>query len=121
MTAERNPDRRAAAAAPPRAAAEGRLPQAGPAERRRNPGALRRRVAKGERLEITDRGRPVALLLPTRAVAPVTPGMSPFERLVAEGRARMPVGHVIDLPPPEREVSTVASDAVIEAREERLP
>ena len=121
MTRERNPDRRAAAASHPRTAAEERIPQVGLAELRRNLGALLRRAEKGERLEITDRGRPVAPLLPTRAVAPVTPGMSPFERLVAEGRARMPVGHVLDLPPPEGEISTVASDAVIEAREERLP
>lgn len=78
-------------------------------------------MAKGERLEITDRGRLVALLLPTRAVAPVTPGMSPFERLVAEGRAGMPVGNVLDLAPPEGEISTVASDAVIATREDRLP
>ena len=94
----------------------------GLAELRRNLGAIPRRVAKGERLEITDRGRPVALLLPTRTVAPVTPGMSPFEQLLAEGRARMPVGNVLDLPPPEGEISTVAGDAVIEAREreERL-
>lgn len=118
MTRERNPKRRAAAAHP-RAAAEGRIPQVGLAELRRTPGALLRRVAKGERLEITDRGRPVALLLPTRAVAPVTPGMSPFERLVAEGRATMPVGDLLDLPLPDGEPDEDSMAALDEERADR--
>lgn len=91
-----------------------RTPQVGIRELRQNLSVFLRRIAQGERLEVTDRGRPVALLVPIR------PEMSSFERLVAEGRARMPVGHVLDLPPPEGEVSTVASDAVIAGREERL-
>lgn len=98
-----------------------RIPPVGPAELRRNRGALLRRAAKGERLEITDRGRPVAPLVPTRAVTPVTPGMTPFERLVAEGRAATPPGPVLPLPPPEGEISTMASDAVIAAPRGRLP
>lgn len=93
----------------------------GLAELRRNLGAIPRRVAKGERPEVTDRGRSVTLLVPPRAVAPVTPGMSPFERLVAEGRAATLSGPVLDLAPPEGEISTVASDAVIATREDRLP
>lgn len=41
--------------------------------------ALMRRVAEGETVEVTDRGRPVARLVPVRS--------SPWEQLVAEGRA----------------------------------
>lgn len=39
------------------------------------------RVARGEILEITDRGRPVARLVPVMALP------EPLEQLVAEGRA----------------------------------
>lgn len=91
-----------------------RTAQVGIRELRQNLSVYLRRITQGERLEVTDRGRPVAVLVPVRAE------MSSFERLVAEGRARMPVGHVLDLPPPEGEVSTVASDAVIAGREERF-
>lgn len=121
MTAKGKRSRRTAAVTRPETIDEVRTPQVGLAELRRNLGSLLRRVAKGERPEITDRGRPVALLVPTRRVGPISVEMATFEQLVAEGRARRPVGHVLDLPPPEGEVSTVASDAVIEAREERLP
>jgi prevent-host-death family protein len=38
-----------------------------------------RRVAQGESFEVTDRGRPVALLVPA-------PAGDPLERLIAEGR-----------------------------------
>ena len=38
------------------------------------------RVARGETLEVTDRGRPVALLTPVP--------QDPWERLIAEGKAR---------------------------------
>jgi prevent-host-death family protein len=42
------------------------------------------RVAGGETLEVTDRGRPVALLVPVRA--------DPWEDLVASGRVTPPDG-----------------------------
>ena len=48
-------------------------------ELKRRTHALIRRVAKGECVEVTDSGRPVARLVPVRS--------SPWEQLVAEGRA----------------------------------
>ncbi len=83
-------------------------------ELRQNLSVYLRRVDRGERFEVTERGRPVALLVPLAGQ------LSPLARLVAEGRARMPEGDVLDLPPPTGEPTTVASDAVIADREDRL-
>lgn len=83
-------------------------------ELRRNLGVYLRRVNTGERFEITVRGEMVALLVPVRD------DLTPLERLIAEGRAAPPAGDLLDLPPPEGEVSTVASGALLAAREERL-
>ena len=84
-------------------------------ELRQNLSVYLRRILAGERFEVTDRGTPVALLVPVRKE------MTPLERLVAEGRvAQPPVGDLLDLPSPEGEVSTVASEALLAAREERL-
>ncbi len=52
-----------------------------------------RRVQAGESFEVTDRGRPVALLVPV----PETTGI---EALIASGRARPPTGRLSDLGPP---------------------
>jgi prevent-host-death family protein len=46
---------------------------------RQHASAVLRRVAAGERLEITDRGRPVALIVPLSR-------SDPLEQLAAEGR-----------------------------------
>ncbi len=83
-------------------------------ELRQNLSVYVRRIRKGERFEVTDRGRPVGLLLP------LPEELSPLERLIAEGRATRPVGNLLDLPPPEGEVSTEASEALIADREDRL-
>jgi prevent-host-death family protein len=53
------------------------------------------RVAAGESFEVTDRGRPVALLVPV----PATEGL---EALISAGRARRGVGHLRELGPPLR-------------------
>lgn len=50
-------------------------------ELRQNLSVYLERVIAGERLEVTDRGTPVAMLIPIR------PGTTLVERLVAEGRA----------------------------------
>ena len=50
-------------------------------ELRQNLSVYLERVIAGERLEVTDRGNPVAMLIPIR------PGATLVERLVAEGRA----------------------------------
>jgi prevent-host-death family protein len=52
-----------------------------------------RRVVAGESFEVTDRGRPVALLVPV-------PDDEGLEALVAAGRARLAEGHLSDLGPP---------------------
>ncbi len=83
-------------------------------ELRQNLSVYVRRIRRGERFEVTDRGRPVGLLLP------FPKKMSPLERLIAEGRATRPKGSLLDLPPPRGEVSTKASEALLADREDRL-
>jgi prevent-host-death family protein len=81
-------------------------------ELRQNLSRYLRRVAAGERLEVTDRGKTVAVLGP----AEVT---SPLKRLVAEGRAAPPQGDLLDLPAPKGRVSTKGTRVLQELREER--
>ncbi len=72
------------------------------------------RIHRGERFEVTDRGRPVALLVPLAG------SLSPLARLIAEGRASMPDGDLLDLPAPAGEPSKAASDALIADRDDRF-
>ena len=69
--------------------------QVGVRELRQAASELLRRVAQGETFEITDRGRPVALLSPV-------PEGSPLERLRATGLADPATEDVDDLPEPLR-------------------
>jgi prevent-host-death family protein len=58
-----------------------------------NAAAAVRRVRRGERLEVTDRGRPVALLVPL--------GMgSVLDALDASGRLTRATGDLLDVGPP---------------------
>ena len=83
-------------------------------ELRQNLSVYLRRIDRGERFEVTDRGTPVALLLPL-------PGsLSPLERLVAEGRARPPTGNPLDLPAPVGKPTTALSEALLGDRADRL-
>jgi len=66
----------------------------GIAELRQNLSVYLRRVARGERLIVTDRNRPVAELGPPSGVA------SGLDRLIAEGRVARPAR--IGLPRPLR-------------------
>lgn len=50
-------------------------------------------VAQGEVIEITDRGRPVAVLAPL-------PKASPLERMRAAGEVEAATGELADLPEP---------------------
>lgn len=91
------------------------LKQVGVRELRREASAILRRVAAGETVEVTDRGRPVAILLKTMptgllklereglirradgellGVAPIglPPGARLPSKLVSEGRAEGPTG-----------------------------
>ncbi len=69
-----------------------------------------RQVEAGRALEITTRGRPVALLIPLR-------GTGHVERLVRRGRVMPPTGDLLDLGPPltpmagKRRPSTVLTRA----------
>jgi prevent-host-death family protein len=62
-------------------------------ELRQRASELLRRVAAGETIEVTDRGRPVALLAPI-------PEAGPLERLRAAGELSAPRGDLADLPAP---------------------
>ena len=62
-------------------------------ELRQRASELLRRVERGESIEITDRGRPIALLSPL-------PEGSPLERLRALGDIEPATGDLDDLPAP---------------------
>jgi len=81
---------------------------------RQNLSAYLRRVARGERLEVTERGKPVAVL------GPIPESSTPLGRLVSSGRARPPEDDLLDLPVPKGQVSTRGSDALKEQREDRV-
>ena len=83
-------------------------------ELRQNLSVYLRRVKRGERLEVTERGRVVAVL------APLSEASTPLERLVISGRASPPEGDLLELLPPRGRISTRLSDALREERAERL-
>ena len=64
-------------------------------ELRQRASELLRRVEAGETIEITDRGRPVAVLAPL-------PDQSPLEQLRASGDLAPATRDIRDLPPPLR-------------------
>ena len=61
-------------------------------ELRQNASRYLRRVEAGESFEVSDRGRPVAVLVPVRP--------SRRDQLIAEGRLRPAAGSILDLGPP---------------------
>ena len=82
---------------------------------RQNLSVYLRRVEAGETLEVTARGKPVAVL------APIQPGVTPIERLAATGRASLPQGDLLELgPPPKVRSSRRLSKALQEQRAERF-
>jgi prevent-host-death family protein len=80
----------------------------GVAQLRQNLGEYLRRGQRGERLLVTDRNRPVAMLGPLPA-----PGVA-FDRLIDEGRVRRPLPEPLDL----GGVPSVLSRALVEIRGE---
>ena len=66
-------------------------------ELRQNLSVYLRRVEAGESFEVTERGRPVARLIPE---LPATMGV--LDRMIAEGRATRGRGNLADLPPPKK-------------------
>lgn len=86
-------------------------------ELRQNLSVHLRRVKEGEVLEVTERGRPVAMLTPL----PEAGGAR--ERLIEAGKLRPASAAIADLPQPvrvEAGVSDPASRALAEEREERI-
>lgn len=83
-------------------------------ELRQNLSRYLRRVERGERVEVTERGRPVAVL------APLGEPEGPLARLVAAGRVRAPRGDLLEVLPPRGRPSTRLSAALAAEREERL-
>lgn len=85
-------------------------------ELRQNLSVYLRRVRKGESLEVTDRGRPVAMLVPLPEAA------TALESLIAQGRATAPEGDLLDLglPPNGSELSRSLSAALARLRDDRL-
>ena len=87
-------------------------------ELRQNLSVYLERVIAGERLEVTDRGNPVAMLIPIR------PGATLVERLVAEGRAIPARRRLEDLPPTREPLPPDLGErlqrALQESREDRL-
>jgi prevent-host-death family protein len=69
------------------------MARVGVRELRQRASELLRRVQTGETIEITDRGRPVALLSPV-------PEAGTLEQLEAAGDLVRGRGHIGDLPPP---------------------
>ena len=84
------------------------MERVGVRELRQRASELLRRVAEGESIEITDRGRPVAMLTPL----PV----DPLERLRASGDLAANEGELADLPEPVR-VTPVPVGQLMTARD----
>lgn len=84
-------------------------------ELRQNLSRWLRRVEAGETFEVTDRGEPVALLVPLRNESDA------IRRLAAEGRlAHVGRGNLARLGPPTKHASRPISDTLDELREDRV-
>jgi prevent-host-death family protein len=87
-------------------------------ELRQNLSVYLERVVAGGRLAVTDRGRPVAMLIP------LSPAATVVERLVAEGRATPARKRIGDLPPLKGRIRRALDGrlqrALQELREERV-
>jgi prevent-host-death family protein len=83
-------------------------------ELRQNLTKYLRRVQRGERLEVTERGRPVAVL------APIADTESSLERLISSGRVLPPTGDLRDLLPPKGPISKDVSEALEDVRADRI-
>ena len=92
------------------------MERVGVRELRQNLSVYLRRVKAGQRLEVTERGQPVARL------EPIVDEDDPIARLEREGRiARRGRGSLKDLPPPLKlKLERPLSELLEEMREERL-
>jgi len=87
--------------------------QVGVRELRQNLSVYLARIARGETLEVTDRGQPVAIL------APLPKPISVLERLKRDGRLIPGRGDLLALKRPRTAVSRRGSDALDAQRADR--
>jgi prevent-host-death family protein len=88
-------------------------PTVGVRELRQNLSRYLRRVEAGETLEVTEHGRPVAVLAPLPP-----PQESILDRWIREGRARPAQGDLLDVKPlPARTTGPTLSEILAEQRE----
>jgi prevent-host-death family protein len=78
-------------------------------ELRQRASEVLRRAERGETFQVTDRGRPVALITPLRAVGPL-------EQLRAVGDVTAPVGAIDTLPEPIALPSGAVAPSLVLAR-----
>jgi prevent-host-death family protein len=94
------------------------MERVGVRELRQNLSVYLRRVKAGESLDVTERGKTVARLVPTG------PGHMPdwLERMVAEGNAVPATRSISDLPPPDpsRPGEPSTAEVLDELREDRI-
>lgn len=74
---------------------------------------LKRVTEEGATFEVTDHGKPVALLSPRK-------GEDWYQAMVAAGRIRPATGKLKDLPPPIGPVSDRGTRALREMREDKV-
>jgi prevent-host-death family protein len=91
----------------------GSRPQVGVRELRQNLSVHLARVIRGETLEVTDRGQPVAVL------APLASGSSVLDRLRLTGRLIPATGDLLALSRPPQRVSRRGSRALQRQRADR--
>ena len=92
------------------------MERVGVRELRQNLSVYLRRVRRGETLEVTERGEPVALL------QPIVAADDRFARLEAQGISlRQGAGNLADLSPPARiKLDRPLSEVLDELREDRI-
>ena len=83
------------------------MERVGVRELRQSASSVLRRVAAGELIEVTDRGHPVARIVPMQR-------HSALDQLVAEGRAVAAHGDLLSLPPLKRRAGGRALSAVLD-------
>ena len=88
--------------------------QVGVRELRQNLSKYLDRIKRGERLEVTEHGRPVAVM------APLPAAQDALDRLVASGRVMAPSGDLLSLLPPKGRPTQDLSRALGESREDRI-
>lgn len=88
------------------------MEQVGIRELKQNASAVIARVKAGETVEVTERGKPVALLTPRADTR------SAFQRLVDEGEVELATGSILDIEPLDLGPGNPGTKALMEMRDE---